>query len=255
MAIVLASPGTPSTSRWPRASSATIIRSSSSVLPDDGLLDLVQRLLERVRPRLRRAAVGSNVAPWASWSSVAVTVDGRAGGTAGRGDGDGEADADEEALLAGVGEGGDDADDLAGPVEQRAAGVAGVHRGVELDEPARASGRCRCRSVRSSADTTPAVSESRRPSGLPDRRTRRRPPGAPPPSTAGTTTSGRRSGARTAMSLSGCRLTTLRGRPVPSANRTSIRLAAGDDVQGREDLAPGVDDHTGAELGVGTGGT
>ena len=33
MAIVLASPGTPSTSRWPRASSATSIRSSSPSWP------------------------------------------------------------------------------------------------------------------------------------------------------------------------------------------------------------------------------
>jgi hypothetical protein len=33
MASVFASPGTPSTSRWPRASSATSIRSSSSSCP------------------------------------------------------------------------------------------------------------------------------------------------------------------------------------------------------------------------------
>src|SRR3954471_6014852 len=59
---------------------------------------------------------------------------GSTGGAAGRGDGDGEADSHEEGLLGRVGEGGDDADDLTGPVEQGAPGVARVHGGVELDQ-------------------------------------------------------------------------------------------------------------------------
>ena len=60
---------------------------------------------------------------------------GRASGdAAGGGDGDGEPDAHEEVLLRRVGQAGDDADDLAVPVEQRAAGVAGVDGRVELDQ-------------------------------------------------------------------------------------------------------------------------
>src|SRR3954464_8443346 len=67
--------------------------------------------------------------------SVLRSLQGCAGGTTGRGDGDGEPDADEVGLPRGVGEGGDDPDNGAVPVEQGAAAVAGVHGGVELDEP------------------------------------------------------------------------------------------------------------------------
>ena len=62
-----------------------------------------------------------------------------------------------KAWSAGLASAGDDADDLARRVEQRAAGVAGVDRRVELDEARRASPPSRRRTVRSSAETTPAV--------------------------------------------------------------------------------------------------
>ncbi len=59
--------------------------------------------------------------------------------------GDGEADADAAGLLAdvaaaGAGDRGGDADHLAGVVDQRAAGVAGVDRGVGLDHPGELAG-------------------------------------------------------------------------------------------------------------------
>ena len=110
------------------------------VLADDRPLDLVERLLEGRRGGSRS---------WSMVSTVSVVVGagrlllGPAGRAAGGGDRDGEADADEEVLLGRVGQRGDDADHLPGPVEQRAAAVAGVDRGVELDEPVAASGRRR----------------------------------------------------------------------------------------------------------------
>src|SRR5258706_14053318 len=51
-------------------------------------------------------------------------------------DRDREADADEDALLGGIEKAGDDADDLAFGRDQRPARVAGIHRGVELDQVA-----------------------------------------------------------------------------------------------------------------------
>ena len=77
-------------------------------------------------------------------------------------DRDGEADA-----LAAAGDGGVDADDLAARVEQRAAAVAGVDRGVGLDEVVEdvpfSTGM-----LRPMAETMPLVTESvNSPSGLP----------------------------------------------------------------------------------------
>ena len=73
--------------------------------------------------------------------------------------------------LAGLAERGDrgvDADDRAGRGDQRAAGVARVDRGVGLDRVDTASGwpfSPGSRSGRSQADTMPAVTVPRRPSG------------------------------------------------------------------------------------------
>ena len=63
--------------------------------------------------------------------------------------------------------GGRDADHRAARVDERPAGVAGVHRRVGLDEPlehlaARAPARFRC-----SADTTPIDTDRSKPSGFP----------------------------------------------------------------------------------------
>ncbi len=157
-----------------------------AVLAHDRLLDLVERGLERQPgvgcrdpcclpvPRRRPA--------------LFLLLLGPAGGAAGGGDRDGEADPDEEVLVGRVGQGGDDADHLARPVEQRAAAVAGVDRRVELDQAPSAGPRGAV-IVRSTAETTPAVRLRCRPSGLPTAKTAS-PTGGGPASTAGTTTSG-----------------------------------------------------------------
>ena len=78
-------------------------------------------------------------------------------------DRDGEAEPD-------AGDRGVDADDFAGRVGERAAGVAGVERGVGLDDvvdDAQGPGRSRSGSERPSALTTPAVTLPASPSGLP----------------------------------------------------------------------------------------
>src|SRR6476619_1864344 len=98
IAIVLASPGTPSTRRCPRASSATASRSSSTSCPTMIFLN----------------------------SSRTLSI--------GDVDGHREADADEDIVLGGVDERGDDADDPAVPIEQRSARVARVDGRVDLDE-------------------------------------------------------------------------------------------------------------------------
>ena len=98
------------------------------VLADDGLLDLVERLLERVLRcvGVRRSCLtappgviccGPPAAPPAVAIGTAKPIPTKYG------------------LLGRVGQAGDDADHLPGAVEQRAAAVARVDRGVELDEP------------------------------------------------------------------------------------------------------------------------
>src|SRR5438067_791805 len=67
-------------------------------------------------------------------NSVDASVLRQAGGTAGDVDRDCEADPDEHVLSGGVDEPGHDSDDLAFTVQQRSTGVAGVHRGVDLDQ-------------------------------------------------------------------------------------------------------------------------
>ena len=58
----------------------------------------------------------------------------QAGGTAGDIDGDGEADPDEHVVLGRVDEGGDDADEPPVAIDQGAAAVARVDRGIDLEE-------------------------------------------------------------------------------------------------------------------------
>src|SRR5215207_373012 len=135
MAIVFARPGTPSTRRWPRARRATIIRSSRWSWP-------TMTFLTSYSSRSIGTASGPADGARGSWStdrsSVRVgdgSVVGQAGAATGDVDGHGQADADEHVLLGGVDEGGDDADHPAIAVEQGSARVAGVHGGVDLDEP------------------------------------------------------------------------------------------------------------------------
>src|SRR3954452_19041585 len=128
IAIVLARPGTPSTSRCPRARSATTIRSSRWSCP-------TMTFLTSYNSR----SIGSGpVCPSSSCSVNACpprgSVRGQAGAPAGAVDRNGEADADEHVLLGRVDERGDDADDRAVVVQQRAARVAGVDGRVDLDQ-------------------------------------------------------------------------------------------------------------------------
>src|SRR3954470_22199778 len=129
IAIVLARPGTPSTSTWPRASRATINRSSSMSWPTNnfftwkttcsigagfggGMLTVVPRSRSLLCRSLLRCACCA----------------------AGACDGHGEPEPDEKLLLPRIGQGGDDPDDLPGTVQQWPAGVAGIDGGVELNE-------------------------------------------------------------------------------------------------------------------------
>src|SRR3954447_19835919 len=127
-AMVFARPGTPSTSRWPRARSATTIRSSRWSCPTMTFFTSYSS----------RSMGSGPVRPSSSWSVKVVllrgSVRGEAAGATGDVDRHGEPDADEHVLLGGVDQRGDDADDRAVVVQQRAAGVAGVHGGVHLDE-------------------------------------------------------------------------------------------------------------------------
>ena len=161
IAIVLASPGTPSTSRCPRASSATTIRSSRWSCPTMTFLTSYRSRSIGGRRCASRLVLSRGV------SSCGGSVRGQAGGAAGDVDGHGQADADEHVLLGRVDERGHDADDGAARVEQRAAGVAGVDRGVHLDEALITWPVSLRRNERSRPDTTPALIEPVRPNGLP----------------------------------------------------------------------------------------
>src|SRR5689334_9631324 len=130
IAIVLARPGTPSTSRWPRARRATTIRSSRWSCPTMTFLTSYRSRSIGSGPVRPSCSCSINVS--SSWLG---SIRGQAADTAGDIDRHGQADADEHVLLGRVDECGDDADDRAGAVEQRAAGVAGVHGGVHLDQP------------------------------------------------------------------------------------------------------------------------
>src|SRR5487761_121342 len=138
---VLASPGTPSTSRWPPQSRATAIRSSSTSWPT------MVRLTSKSTGRnglARSPGDGSwlSAGGWViallhaglsylrSLPLPAVCAAERAA------DGHGEPDAGERVLAVGIGERHDDADDHAAAVKQWPARTARVDRRVELNEPA-----------------------------------------------------------------------------------------------------------------------
>src|SRR6266542_890 len=113
MVSVLARPGTPSSSRWPPARSAMKTRSSMASWPT------TTRLI-------------SNRACSSVWRAAAFVDGVSVRGSSASVDGDGEVDADAAAARANAHR--IDADDFAGGVEQRAPGVAGIGRGVGLDQ-------------------------------------------------------------------------------------------------------------------------
>src|ERR1700742_4717988 len=142
----LASPGTPSTSRWPPHSRAIAIRSSSPSWPTMGRLTSQSpgcgglacwpgagSLL------LAGAGVIALLRPWLSALRMSylrpLPRPAAAGAAAERGaDGHRERDAGERVLPVEVGDRHDDADDHAPAVEQRPAGAARVDCRIELDE-------------------------------------------------------------------------------------------------------------------------
>src|SRR5690242_3634535 len=131
---VLASPGTPSTSRWPPESRAMAIRSSRTSWPT------MVRLTSKstgCSGLARSAAVASLIALSSAQSSNLGSLPSwsLATGAERAADGYREADAGERVLPVGSGERDDHADDAPVRVEQRPARAAGVDRRVELDEP------------------------------------------------------------------------------------------------------------------------
>src|SRR5947207_1470078 len=114
---VLARPGTPSTSRWPCASIATITRSRKWSWPTT-IFFTSYRMFSIASP----SALGRSLERGHTHRHRRIFDRHR------------EADADEHALRGRIEDTGDDADHLARSVQERAAGIAGVHRGVELDQ-------------------------------------------------------------------------------------------------------------------------
>src|SRR6476619_3828573 len=106
---VLARPGTPSTSRCPCASIATITRSRKWSWPTTIFFTSYRMfsmaLLKRGHAHRHRRVLDRHR----------------------------EADADEHALRGRVEDPGDDADHFARGIQERTAGIAGIHCGVELD--------------------------------------------------------------------------------------------------------------------------
>ena len=141
MAIVLASPGTPSTSRCPRASSATSMRSSSPSCPT-----IVFLTWYRVGSSGSRSGVGASALASITLSRSRLCrslVCSRCGGyccgppapPAAVAIGTAKPIPTKKFCRAGLARRGHHADHLPGPVEQRAAAVARVDRRVELDQP------------------------------------------------------------------------------------------------------------------------
>src|SRR2546423_1766815 len=127
---VLASPGTPSTSRWPPESKAMAIRSSRTSWPT--MVRLTSKStgcsgLARPAAAASLIAVSSNLGSLPSRSLATGAERGA--------DGYREADAGERVRAVGSGERDDHADDAPVRVEQRPARAARVDRRVELDEP------------------------------------------------------------------------------------------------------------------------
>src|ERR1035437_8202266 len=163
MAMVFASPGTPSTSRWPRARSATASRSrrwswpsmtfftsyrTRSIGSDGGVSAcsctglrllcltwavscvgcvLCWRPVEWPRPAVCRRSAGGLPA-FGRW-----LVGRQAGRSAGHVDRHRKADPDEHVLVGGVDDTGHDPDDLAVAVDQWTAGIARIDGRIDLD--------------------------------------------------------------------------------------------------------------------------
>src|SRR5258707_10177607 len=128
MAIVFARPGTPSTRRCPRARRATIIRSSRWSWPTMTFLtSYSRRSIGALTVAGRSRSTGIR-------SPSRCSVLRQAGSPAGDVDGHRQADPDEDVLLGRIDESRDDADDLAGAVEERTTGVAGIDRRIVLGE-------------------------------------------------------------------------------------------------------------------------
>ncbi|EWS63431.1 hypothetical protein Y695_03338 [Hydrogenophaga sp. T4] len=121
---VLASPGTPSTSRWPCASMATMTRSRKRSWPT------TTRFTSYRICSMSWAVSGALLSLMKHSCSEWGETDG-AGGAFNR---HGKADTDKGAVVGGVEDAGDDADHLAVHGDQRPAGIARVRRRVELDQ-------------------------------------------------------------------------------------------------------------------------
>src|SRR5689334_12774091 len=119
---VFASPGTPSTSRCPCASVATSTRSRKWSWPTTVFFTSY---------RMRSISGATSIASRGSIGSLERIQAYRARGILDR---HREGDADEYALLGRVEQAGHDADDLAVGGDERPARVAGIRRGVELDQ-------------------------------------------------------------------------------------------------------------------------
>src|SRR2546427_4142008 len=120
-ASVLARPGTPSTSRWPRASSVTTMRSSRRSCPT------MTFLISKSRRSINAGSTGRSI----SLLPLVRRQSERAGRVLDR---DREADTDCGLVVIWSWNADDDPDDLAAIVEERSAGVAGIDRAVELDQ-------------------------------------------------------------------------------------------------------------------------
>src|SRR6185437_8646084 len=145
---VLASPGTPSTSRWPPQRRAIAIRSSSTSWPtmvrltsnSTGCSGLAGwSWLRAGAGVIALLRAGRSALRWSYLRSLTGAAAARAAAERGA-DGHREPDAGERVLAVGVGDRHHDADDHAPVVQQRPAGAARVDRRVELDEPAALAG-------------------------------------------------------------------------------------------------------------------
>ena len=154
-----------------------------------------------------------------------------------------------KSCLAGLASAGDDADHLPGPVEQRAAAVAGVDGGVELDEPGQrgaAPGRDAAVGGRHDARGE-AVRRGR--AGCRRRRPRRRPAAAPPSPRARRPRAAGPARARRCRSPACCQRSCAAGRGAVGERELDLGGAV-DDVQRGEHRARRVDDDAAAEPGV-----
>src|SRR3569623_593837 len=123
---VLAKPGPPSTSRWPWARIATNTRSRKRSCPPTTRLTSYRMLSIKAGTSVWLCSLESMILLLSEWR--------QAGRRSGAFDRHGEPDADEHALRSGIENGSYDADYFAVGVDQRAARVARIDGGIELDQ-------------------------------------------------------------------------------------------------------------------------